>query len=591
MSWLYLKPIPLQQILICCMCLFAVIACAPAPQYTQTANVLTPNAYTSKDNDYLTAIRLQQELVRESGSRNVQIYDHATAPSPSDFDQKSLLAKAWLGVYHGIVDTDNDDICETYDGTDRTLRESETGQLVKRFTSTRDAAEFITAQIINEDVQESIGDTSACQFKNPGEVTQFLAYFDLAWLISYSKTRGSSFKTRNLIDRIPAKVLSTYEHKAKKGAPMCSMQDRKRYTHMHMLTHYLWRAYVPMRVDYSWSNSLDELVQQLRYKPLDKWSHATSVDTFARAENRVNPDNGLWLSVAEEGKSKQLVMLVEPGSAADKAGLQRGDTVVAVNGYPASALSSRALRRSLREQMFAQGQGRYQVIKQGMTQPQELSVPYPKKQRNTIYSSKVIRWGSANVGYINIKEFRGFTRDELDDVFAEFKAENINELILDLRYNVGGDTFASSYLAALIIGDDDLVYSNSRLADPAWNMPSQYLESVTNALGLKRVVALTSGMTASASEQLINSLRAHIEVVTVGETTYGKPVVMTGYSICDELLLVSTQMSLNADNKSVPFSGIPPTCPVQDSFTSAPDDISNPPLQTALNLTRTGQCQ
>lgn len=565
--------------------------CATTPQTHSAATAVQPNAYTSLDNDYLISIRLQREIERESGSRNVHLYDHKTSQLPASYDRKSLLSEAWLGVYRGIVDVDGDGLCETYDGNDRTLREERSDELIKRFATTRDAAEFITAQIINESESEKIGNINTCQFRNPGEVVQFLAYFDLAWLVGYSQSRRVSLQTRNLIEWIPAKVLSTYEHQASNGAPMCSMLDRKRYTHMHMLSHYLWRAHVPLRVDYSWSNSVDELVQQLRYDKLDKWSHAVSSEQYTQQQNRVNGDNGLWLSPNEFGATEQKVMLVEPGSAAERAGVRRGDSVIAINGYSTDALNSRALRRSLQEEMASQGEGDYQIIKLGNTSSQNLSVRYPTTQRNTVYKHNVLSWGDDTVGYLNIKEFKGYTRDELDEVFAEFKTRGVNQLVLDLRYNVGGDTFTASYLAALIIGDDATIYSASRLADPAWNMPTQYLETSPNALGLDQVVALTSEMTASASEQLLNSLKAHVDVVTVGNNTYGKPVIMTGYNICDDLLLVSTQMALNANNQPVPFSGIPATCPVQDSMLTAPDDIANPPMRTALNFLRTGQCE
>ena len=46
----------------------------------------------------------------------------------------------------------------------------------------------------------------------------------------------------------------------------------------------------------------------------------------------------------------------------------------------------------------------------------------------------------------------------------------------------------------------------------------------TNNLNLNRLVVLTSNGTASASELIINSLRPYMEVVIVGQNTYGKNV-------------------------------------------------------------------
>lgn len=550
-----------------------------------------PHAYSSTDNDYLNAIRLQREIERESGSRGIYLYNHRAAKLPGEYDQQRLLSRAWRARYPGIVDSDADGLCETYDGDDRTLREQGSGQLVKRFVSTRDAAEFLTAQIINEYHQQKIGDTSACQFKNPGEVTQFLAYFDLNWLVGYSKARRISLQTRNLIEWIPAKVLSTYQFLERNSMPMCSAIDRKRHAHMYMLSHYLWRAHVPMRVDYSWSKSLDELVQQLRFNRRDAWSYATTEMNFSNNDTRLGPDNGLWLSVPDSAAPEQIVMLVEPGSAAEQAGLRRGDKVLAVNGYATHELTTPSQRRSLREEMVRQGVGQYRVIKQGMVQPQDVQINYPQKLRNTIHHKTVLPWQGKQVGYLNIKEFHSFTREELNAAFADFANQGVSELILDLRYNLGGDTFASAHLASLLVGKDDAVYSSSRLADPAWSMPIQYMDAYPNTINVDRVVVLTSEMTASAGEQLINALTPYMDVITVGSRTYGKPVTMVGKPICDDLVFVASAMSLNAKSEPVPFAGIEPTCPVQDSLLTAPHDVDNPPMRTALNYLHTNTCQ
>lgn len=575
-----------------------VIAIADHPNTRSNINIgaasisLSPYAYTSIDNDYLSAIRVKREIERESGSRSLYLYQPDQVKLPADFDQKSILTKAWRGTYQNIIDSDNDGLCETYDGSDRTLRELSTKQksLVKRFDSTREAAEFITDVIIREYDEEPIGETDSCQFKNPGEVTQFLAYFDLTWLIGYNKARQTSLQTRNLIEWIPAKVLSTYQKKASDNTPMCELVDRQRHAHMYMLSHYLWRARVPMRADYSWSDSVDDLVQQLRYKDYDSWSHTVAASNYAEQENRLSPDNGLWLGVPDEEHNRQLVMLVEPGSAAEKAGLSRGDTVVAVNQYTPKQLTSRALRRSLREEMARQGQGQYKIIKQGMTQSETLDISFQNQVRNTVHSHSIVDVAGGKAGYLNIKEFQPFTRDELNNIFTEFKQAGVSELILDLRYNIGGDTFSSAHLASLILNKDDEIYSRSRLADPAWSMTVQYMDGAANALDLKQVVALTSDMTASAAEQLLNALRPHIDVVTVGSKTYGKPVTMAGYPVCDELVFAVTAISLNSENQHVPFNGIEPTCPVADNLNTDPNSPFNPPLQTAMRYLNTGSC-
>jgi len=48
--------------------------------------------------------------------------------------------------------------------------------------------------------------------------------------------------------------------------------------------------------------------------------------------------------------------------------------------------------------------------------------------------------------------------------------------------------------------------------------------TLLNNLNLERLIVLTGEYTASASEQLINGLRAYMPVILIGKTTYGKNV-------------------------------------------------------------------
>jgi C-terminal processing protease CtpA/Prc len=126
---------------------------------------------------------------------------------------------------------------------------------------------------------------------------------------------------------------------------------------------------------------------------------------------------------------------------------------------------------------------------------------------------------------------------ELNDVFANFLSNGVEELVIDLRYNPGGRISTSINLASMITGQfNNQVFAketwNSKLMD-YWNenSPESLLNKFTNkldndqsisSLNLNRVFVLTSARTASASELLINGLDPYIDVIHIGDFTVGK---------------------------------------------------------------------
>lgn len=138
---------------------------------------------------------------------------------------------------------------------------------------------------------------------------------------------------------------------------------------------------------------------------------------------------------------------------------------------------------------------------------------------------------------------------ELFDVFKEFKSQNITELILDLRYNGGGDVTSANLMSSCIAGDfcvdktfASYRYNDERMKALGNQRPiqkfaySQYdnLSTSLSAGGLKlqKIYCLVTDDSASASELVINALRGiDIEVILIGTTTHGKNVGMEGVEL------------------------------------------------------------
>ena len=115
-------------------------------------------------------------------------------------------------------------------------------------------------------------------------------------------------------------------------------------------------------------------------------------------------------------------------------------------------------------------------------------------------------------------------------------------------------------------------------------------ENTKPALNLKRLFVLTSDETASASELIINGLRPYIPVITIGETTYGKPVGQDGIYYGEKILYITAHHIRNSRNEGDYFGGIPPTCKAKDDLTHPLGDVKEGMLKAALCYLETERC-
>ena len=300
----------------------------------------------------------------------------------------------------------------------------------------------------------------------------------------------------------------------------------------------------------------------------------------------------LFASVFESGTDYigLTVGYVYPGSPAEEAGLRRGDTIYQIG----KNRITRNNYQSYMQELFYTPSGTYS-ISFARYEVNEAEEKYDLNLNNTIEiktgeygynpvifaaimtNSNIEDDGSDttppfNIGYMVTESFDSSAQEVLEYQIKQFIDAGITELILDLRFNVGGEVQQSRYLASSIVGRDydDKHFFKAEFNDgtvEAWKFKSGPSESdklgQAPSMGLKRLWVIMSENTASASELIIHGLRGvDFPVTLIGSRSEGKNV---GMVVTQEVyngrrfeFAPITYRGLNARDERAPADGFEP---------------------------------
>lgn len=236
----------------------------------------------------------------------------------------------------------------------------------------------------------------------------------------------------------------------------------------------------------------------------------------------------------------------------------------------------------------------------------------PFGDEQTVYLDTIYKEGNLKIGYLCYLKFDEV--DELEPVFKRFYEAQIDEMVLDLRYNPGGYVSTCKYLANSIVNKSgygqvfqQCTYNDvltrelekekgsgttiSYFANP--NNGEKVLGTSMYGLSLNRLIVLTSKNSASASEAAIISMRPFMDVVLIGEQTFGKGV--GSWTIRDNRykyqLQPITMRYHNALMETTPDNGLPVDYYVPDGYSTSKKELGEtdePLLAKALSLIKGG---
>jgi carboxyl-terminal processing protease len=383
----------------------------------------------------------------------------------------------------------------------------------------------------------------------------------------------------------------------------CSLEGQKQFVLDNMRAWYFWNDLLPAQVDTSQFATPEDLLAFLTTfspditpddgidNPVDRFSfiNTAAADQAFFGEGKFEGFGFSSRFVAENDLRLSRVFFDSP---ANLAGLERGQQIIALNGRTIAEIEANegvnaVFDLSPLEFTMREIDGTEFTVE--ITQDIVTIDPVP--QSRIIVDPNGVR---TPVGYMELATFISTADAEMDTVFANFRAQGVNDVILDLRYNGGGLVSTSELLGDFLGGDvaENLAYSKTVFNElrAAANNRTEFFERRGNSMSLVRLVVIASRSTASASELVINGMDPHVEVIIVGDDTFGKPVGQVGLEFCEQILRPTAFQTLNANDFGDYFFGLPVDCAAPDDLDVAVGADNDPNIEAALAYLDTGGC-
>lgn len=323
--------------------------------------------------------------------------------------------------------------------------------------------------------------------------------------------------------------------------------------------------------------------------PVDKWSFAIKKTEWDNVSSGAAKDFGLNVFFMTEGDLR--VKSVEKASPAGLAGIKRGWRITKLNGSTNITTSN--------ANFIVNGVWESQTSSFTFQKPDGSSVDMTLNaasyQENPVYLDSIYVAGGKNVGYIVFNSFLGDTTaiaNRFQQIFSKFAANNVNEVIVDLRYNGGGyvslqEKFANYLAKSSATGQIMMTQAfNDKYA--------QYFNETTlfnkaGSVNPDKLYFIVSSNTASASELLINSLRPFADIKLVGQSkTYGKPVGYFPYPVGDWYVFPISFRTTNKNGQGNYFGGMALDNTVADGLDKDWGDVNEASLASVLKYINTG---
>lgn len=253
---------------------------------------------------------------------------------------------------------------------------------------------------------------------------------------------------------------------------------------------------------------------------------------------------GIGVVMGMDNEQKIHIVSIMENSPGQKAGLQEGDEILAVDGVPVTQMAFDEVAAHVR------GQAGTDVVLTIMRDNanQDITITRDNIKLKTV-GHKML---DNNIGYIQIVSFSEDTANEFNEAYNDLKNQGMKALVLDLRNNPGGLLTTCVEIAKKLVPKGEIV----SIVDKQGNKEtySSSLEAPEYPL-----VVLINKNSASASEILSGAIQDTKTGTIIGNTSYGKGSVQTILPMFeDDAVKLTIAKYYTPSGRSIDGTGITP---------------------------------
>lgn len=231
---------------------------------------------------------------------------------------------------------------------------------------------------------------------------------------------------------------------------------------------------------------------------------------------------GVGIEIISTTDNNTYIYSVFESSPADKAGLKVGDKILKVDNLDMDGKNSTDISDYIKKSE----KDNFDMVVERDGEEIEVNLKREKVVINSV-TSKIIEKDDKKIGYIYMSIFSATSAKQFKTKLEELEKEEIDSLIIDVRYNNGGHLTTATSILSLFLDKTNIIYQTEKDGKI-----EKFYSSGTETKKYP-IVVLQNEISASASEMLSATLKEQYGAKIVGKNSYGKGTVQELITLSD----------------------------------------------------------